>query len=147
MTIRTLKVSVVPATEKPEIWVDTFSGYSQILSRDGLIAADDQECYAQSTRFALSAAPLNGKLIAWIGGGLCIGPRLFALAECEQVVYEIEPLLAEFCPKGVKFIPGDWRDTISGTYDVIVYDLGGEVPRETLANFLAPGGVILPKED
>ena len=88
---------------------------------------------------------LASKSVAWIGGGMCIGPRLFDGAK--QTVYEILPALKQFCPEGVKFIPGDWRDTISGHYDVIVYDLGGDVPRETLAEFLAPGGVILPKED
>lgn len=28
----------------------------------------------------------------------------------------------------------------------IIYDLGGEVPRDDLTKFLNPGGVILPKE-
>jgi protein-L-isoaspartate O-methyltransferase len=34
-----------------------------------------------------------------------------------------------------------------GTYDIIIYDLGGEVPRETLAKHLNPGGKILPEKD
>ena len=46
----------------------------------------------------------------------------------------------------VKFIPGDWRDTISGHYDVIVYDLGGDIPRDILAKHLNKGGIILPNE-
>jgi hypothetical protein len=34
-----------------------------------------------------------------------------------------------------------------GTYDVIVYDLGGDVPREFLSEHLNAGGIILPKEE
>jgi hypothetical protein len=46
----------------------------------------------------------------------------------------------------VSFVPGDWRDMIDGLFDVIVYDLGGDVPRETLSQHLNRGGIILPNE-
>ena len=87
----------------------------------------------------------DGK-VAHVGGGLCLLAKMMGPGY-EHVVYEIGEELSEFCPEGVTFIPGDWRDTISGKYDIVIFDLGGEVPRETLARFLAPGGVILPKED
>lgn len=111
-----------------------------------LLADDSLDTHARAARFALDAAPLTGKTVAWIGGGFCVGPRLFAIADCKQTVYELEPRLAEFAPEGVRFIAGDYRDTLSGKYDIIVYDLGGDVPRGLLAQFIAPGGMILPKE-
>ena len=134
-------------TTREELRVERNGDYWRIWYGNGLLADDSKDTLARSAEFAMEAGPLTGRSIAWIGGGLCVGPRLFAIAECKQVVYEIEPALKEFCPDGIEFIPGDWWETISGRYDVIVYDLGGPVPRETLALFLAPGGVILPKED
>ena len=89
----------------------------------------------------------NGKSVAWIGGGFCIGPRLFATANCRQVVFEIEPSLREFCPEGVEFIPGDYRETMTGKYDVIIFDLGGDVPRDLLTKHLSDGGKILPSKE
>jgi hypothetical protein len=102
---------------------------------------------ANRTRWVLAIGPQKGKSVAWIGGGFCIGPQLLLYGGAKQTVFEIEPSLREFCPEGVEFVPGDWRDTISGRFDVICYDLGGDVPRETLLKHLKPGGVILPKED
>lgn len=143
MGVRVLRSETVTA-ERPTLWLD---GDMVITDDRGCIAAADQDCYARAARFALDAAPFAGKSVAWIGGGLCIGPRLFAIGDCGQAVYEIEPALEEFCPKGVTFIPGDWRDTISGRFDVVIFDLGGEVPREELAKFLTPSGCILPREE
>ena len=148
MGIRIIASQTIPAKEVPAVWVDDSSGTTQIFtSRGDCVHSDNDDFVARVARFALSASPIEGKSVAWIGGGLCIGPRLFAIASCKQTVYEIEPALAEFCPEDVKFVPGDWKDTINGSYDVIVYDLGGDVPREVLAKHLNPGGVILPKDD
>lgn len=108
------------------------------------IASDDMDCYARAAHFAIDAADLDGKTVAWIGGGLCIGPKVFAIADCLQVIFEIEPALAEFVPKGASFIAGDWANTFTGMYDVIVWDIPGEPPRSILATYLNPGGKILP---
>jgi hypothetical protein len=110
------------------------------------IATDQQDTYARAARFAIEAGPLVGKAVAWIGGGLCIGPRVFMVAQPTQTVYEVEPALREFCPPGAAFACGDWRDTLKAKYDVIVYDLGGEVPYAELSKFLREGGKILPEE-
>lgn len=119
-------------------------GLNRIWRGAGLVCDDSPEQHAVAVKYAIAAAPLAGKSVAWIGGGLCVGPRLFAIADCTQTVYEIEPALFEFCPSGVTFIGGDWRDTITGKFDVIVYDLGGDTPKEELAKFLNLGGKILP---
>lgn len=111
------------------------------------IATDQAETYERAARFALDCGVLDpSKTVAWIGGGLCIGPRLFAMTGCVQDVYEIEPALREFCPEGVAFAAGDYRETMRGSYDVIVYDLGGVVPRDFLTRYLTPNGILLPKE-
>ena len=125
--------------------IDCSNSFRIAFNESGGIAAEEPSEYAFLVACALDCAPINGKSIAWIGGGFHVGPRLFVGAK--STVYEIEPDFREFCPEGVEFIPGDWRDTITGTYDVIVYDLGGDVPRETLMRHLKPGGVILPKGD
>lgn len=140
--MRVLRTITVPETTISDLWIDG----DVIMSRErGCIASADQDCYARAARFALDAAPFTGKTIAWIGGGLCVGPRLFAMVECTQDVYEIEVELKEFCPPGVAFAAGDWRDTLKAKYDVIIYDLGGETPAGELSKFLRPGGMILPK--
>ena len=111
------------------------------------LCGEDDSSYALAARFAIAAETLTDKTVAWIGGGLCVGPRLFAVSSCKQTVYEIEQSLDEFCPEGVTFVGGDWRDTFAGKYDVIVFDIGGDVPRETLSRHLNPGGKILPAKD
>lgn len=107
--------------------------------------ANDQET-ANRARWVADLGDMRGRSVAWIGGGFCIGPRLLLYGGAVQTVYEIEPALAEFCPRGVTFVPGDWRDTFYGQFDAIIFDLGDAVPYGELRPFLAPGGVILPKE-
>ena len=130
------------------VLTDHAGGGFHVVYRGAACVCDDGEAtYIRAAHFAIDAGMLTGKSVAWIGGGLCVGPRLFAIADCEQTVYEIESALAEFCPDGVRFVSGDWRDTISGEFDVIVYDLGDETPRDELTRFLNRGGIILPLKD
>lgn len=145
MGVRVLESVDVPATTRPRLSVDDAYGYTRILRDGDVLDSDAQDKLARSAEFALAAQP-RGKSIAWIGGGVCHGPRLFAIADCRQTVYEIEPALKEFCPEGVEFVAGDWEDNIHGKYDVIVFDLGGDVPRETLLKHLNEGGKLLPLE-
>ena len=115
----------------------------RIAYRGSTCFCDEADDMTRAGRFAIEAGKLHGKSVAWIGGGFCLGPRVFAIAECVQTVYEIEPALEEFCPEGVKFIPGDWHDTISGQYDIIVYDLGGEPPTTELTKHLKSSGILI----
>lgn len=144
--MRVIESRQVSITETLAVHEDNGPG-KRFLFRRGSPFLSEVEGYESAPGFVLEAGPLAGKSVAWIGGGFCVGPRVFAIADCKQTVYEIEPALAEFCPEGVEFVPGDYRDTMRGTYDVIVYDLGGDVPREFLSKHLNDGGVILPKED
>lgn len=120
---------------------------NRLIYRGETCICNEADDYTRVVPFLLGSGKLNGKAVAWIGGGFCIGQRAFAVAECTQTVYEMEPALGEFCPVGISFLHGDWRDNISGRFDVIVYDLGGPTPREELARFLNRGGVILPLVD
>lgn len=90
-------------------------------------------------------AGIHSGTVAHIGGGLCCLARMMGPAY-GHIIYEREWLLAKYRPDGAAFIAGDWRDAIFGTYDAIIYDLGGVVPREDLSKFLRPGGIILPSE-
>ena len=138
MGVRILRSEMI-TEERPRLWFDGGS-----IFKDGAcIASSDSDTYARAARFALEGKPLYGKTVAWIGGGLCIGPLLFSLLGCGQTIYELEPELLEFCPPGALFMAGDWKDMITGHFDVIVYDLGGEVPSVLLSRFLNEGGKIL----
>jgi hypothetical protein len=119
-------------------------GYRMVMRGNINVCIDNSVETAFNVKCREQAGDVKGKAVAWIGGGMCIGPRLFDGAV--QTVYEILPALKTFCPEGVQFVPGDWRNTLTGKFDVIVYDIGGEVPREELAKFLAAGGLILPLE-
>lgn len=121
-------------------------GY-RIVSRGGLVVCDDgDDTYSRAAKFAVDARNLRNKAVAWIGGGLCVGPRVFRISPCAQTVYEMEPALAEFCPNDCTFVPGDWRVTLTGTYDIIVYDLGDKPDMDLLNLHLNPGGLILGVE-
>ena len=143
--IRVLESVTIPATETPRLWIDDSPGYPVVFTAElGSIADEGPGQMAFTSQCQLETSPLTGKTVAWIGGGTCLGPRIFAESGCVQTVYEIEPTLAEFCPSGVAFVPGDWRATISGKFDVVIYDLGGDVPYDALAAHLNNGGKILP---
>ena len=127
------------------VTIDSSNSFRVAFNATGSIAAEEPSEYAFLITCALACAPIMGKQIAWIGGGFCIGPRLFIGAK--STVFEIEPDLREFCPEGVEFVAGDWRDTISGKFDIVIFHLGGDVPYFVLEKHLNPGGVILPKKE
>jgi hypothetical protein len=119
---------------------------NRAIYRGDMAICNEADDYTRVVPFLLDAGKLNRKTVAWIGGGFCIGPMAFAIADCRQTVYEGESCLREFCPDGIAFVAGDWRDTIRGSFDVVIFDLGGPVPYAELSNFLSVGGIILPKE-
>jgi hypothetical protein len=143
--VRILDAQKVESLEALVLTTHAGGGYRIVVrGRTELVCDESGDTHAAAAKYAIAAGDLDGRLVAWIGDGFCVGPKVFAIADCLQAVYELEPSFAEFCPAGIRFVPGDWRDTIGGKFDVIVYDLGGEVPRAELSKFLAPGGVILP---
>jgi hypothetical protein len=84
------------------------------------------------------------KTVAHIGGGLCLLPTALSIVPgIDQTVYEKEGCLSIFCPKEIRFVAGDWRDTIKGRFDLIVWDLPDPCPREELEGFLTPDGIIV----
>lgn len=105
-------------------------GYRLIFRGSFVICDDSDDTFARVAKLAIKARNLQQKSVAWIGGGLCVGPRVFDVANCTQTVYEIEPALAEFCPNNMTFVPGDWHDTLAGNFDIIVFDLGTPTPEE-----------------
>jgi len=120
-------------------------GYRLLFRGDKLVCDDGDETYARAAKFAVKARNLQGKTVAWIGGGFGVGPRVFDVSNCTQTIYEIEPALSEFFPPRFTFVPGDWHTAITGLFDVIVYDLGLPTPEEiTLLNLhLAANGKLL----
>lgn len=89
--------------------------------------------------------PARPNTVAWIGGGFCLGPRIArGRVKDAQHVYEKRSQMQRFCPNYATFILGDYKTTITGTYDVIVYDDGTTPPDMTVINVhLAPGGTFV----
>lgn len=123
-------------------------GYNVVMLGEREVCDDGPETCFRSKEYyetiaAFKPAPAT---VAHIGGGLAIAPRLLGLAGYAQTVYEQHEGLREFAESAhAAFVPGDWRGTISGTFDVIVYDIGDAVPYDLLATHLKPGGIILPE--
>jgi hypothetical protein len=107
-------------------------GYHLIFRGSALVCDDSDDTFARAAKFAIQAGNLRQKTVAWIGGGFGIGPRVFDVSNCTQTIYEIEPALSEFCPINVTFVPGDWKATLSGLFDIIVFDLGTPTPEDIL---------------
>lgn len=120
-------------------------GYHLIFRGTSVVCDDSDDTLARAAKFAIHARNLRQKTVAWIGGGYCLGPRVFDVANCIQTVYEIEPSLSEFCPNNMTFVPGDWKATLSGLFDIIVFDLGTPTPEDILLldAHLEPNGRLL----
>jgi len=118
---------------------------NQFIKRGGVyLCGDDPDAKVRAFDFAIAAGDLTGKSVAWIGGGMCVGPRLFAVQNCTQTVFEIEPALGEFCPQGVAFIPGDWHTALTGRFDLIIWDIDDDPPYGLLNPHLNRGGKVIP---
>jgi hypothetical protein len=121
------------------------SGYRYITHGDRVVCADGEADWARAARFAADIALQGRGVVAIIGGGFCILPKLLRARGYTINVYEIEPPLSRFCPPWAFFVPGDYRVTMDGLFDVIVYDLG-DPPAVDLTAHLKPGGQLLGVE-
>lgn len=148
MGVEVIEANTVTVEKDDSLRVETQPNGERRLFRGIRPITDDGDgLLATEARYALKIREFKprGCSVAIIGGGFGILPRLL-WKDYTITVHEIEPRLDRFTPNWCNFIPGDWRATITGTYDVIVYDLGGDVPREELQPHLNPGGIILPLE-
>ena len=114
------------------------------LGRDVIASEDNLE---RAARWALTIHENPGN-VAMLGLGT--GNLLRLLPGVPATVYEYyQPLIdwfqAEFpwACKNVTFVPGDCRETLSGTYRYIVEDTGLAIPDPELATHLKDGGLIL----
>jgi hypothetical protein len=108
-----------------------------------LCLCDEADDVTRVLKWCEGAGRLVGKSVAWLGGGFCTGPRAFAIAGCQQTVFELEASLEEFCPAGCLFVAGDWHTTLAGVYDVIIHDAAGDFDPSEVAEHLNSGGVVL----
>jgi hypothetical protein len=140
--ITVLRTEIIPAIERPTLWVDDAPGYRVLMApNDTVIATEDPGMLAAAAEYRLQIP--KGNKVAVIGGGFCVLPRL--LLDCQVDVYETIQELAQYVPPGANFIVGDWSTTLVDAYNVIVYDLGGEVPYAQLEPHLLTDGFILPR--
>jgi hypothetical protein len=121
-------------------------GHRVLMRGDRSIASDGEADLARAARFAIDLKVARGAAVAIIGGGLCVLPRVLRGRGYTQHVYEIEPALDRYCPDYATFIPGDYRTTLTGLYDAIVYDLGDPADTALLNAHLNPGGLLLGVE-
>ena len=113
-------------------------GHRMVVRGVVTIASESNDDWARCAKIAVHI-PRDGRRIALIGGGMCVLPRI---AQVPMDIYELEPALARFVPPGCTFIPGDYRDTIQGPYDVLIFDLG-EAPDILVLRRHCPTGLIL----
>jgi hypothetical protein len=122
------------------------------------IATESDDQVAEMARLAIRVAdarfPRDAR-VAHIGGGFCILPRILDLRPWgAQDIYEIEPALIRKAQnrwpnKPWRFVEGDWRATLAGQYDIIVYHINStqedlsDNDRDRLTMHLAAGGVLL----
>lgn len=130
-----------------EVRIHAGEGHRLVFRGDVPLCDDGPNTWERAGRFAAGMAELGPrKTVAIIGGGFSIIPRVLRIARHTMTVYEIEGKLERFCPNYATFIPGDWRTTLTGRYDVIVYDIGDTPDRATLEAHLNPGGLLLGLE-
>lgn len=139
----------VVVTTRSVLRVETLNGVRYLWRDSSVLADDGPEEKARMTDYALaikSRRP-DGATIAMIGCGFCLLGRMHILApQFTFTAYDTEVATKRFADEcGCAFVPGDWHDTLAGTFDVIVYDIGDPVPYDLLAPHLNPGGIILPE--
>lgn len=118
-----------------------------------VIADDDPSSVLRLSKWLtriVRFGPRTTHSIAFIGGGFCVLPGWVSLRRWATIdVYEIEqdiidwnntnnPLAGQF-----NFIVGDYLTTLTGTYEVIVYDLVDPPDEALLNSHLAAGGLLL----
>lgn len=113
----------------------------QLLLGDEVLATEDLVEWGRMAQQVVRMPP--GCTVAWIGSGFCLGPRIARGRVGRQTVYEKRPAVARFIPSFCTTVVGDYRSALTGTFDVIVYDVGDEPDRELLNAHLAPGGLLL----
>lgn len=99
-------------------------GYRMVFRGTTPLCDDSPTAYERASRFAMIVQPRVGQTVAWLGGGLGVGPKLFALFGCSQTIYEAEAALSTYVDGVGQFIPGLWQDTLTGNFDAIICDTG-----------------------
>lgn len=145
-TEETLEAATInPAPEDNSLRVVTLDNGDRRIFRGRRALCDDG--VVERGRMAAACMQIRdfkprGCTVAIIGGGFGILPRLL-WKDYTITVYEIEPRLDRYTPNWCLFVPGDYHSTLSGTFDVIVYDLPGKVPLDELLPHLNVGGLII----
>lgn len=105
---------------------------------------DLMEKYA---RTALSLMDEKGR-VGFIGAGTCVTPRLISGSNLQIDIYEIEKDIIDLAKKTYSgsdqwnFIHGDYKEKLSGFYDIIVYDLVEPIDKGILLQNLKKEGKI-----
>lgn len=88
----------------------------------------------------------DGCSVALLGSGVCLLARLLP-GQYRIDAYDNVPEFEHYAvDAGARFVLGDWRQTLSGQYDVIVNDTEGPLSDSdsaTLAAASAPGGASI----
>lgn len=121
-------------------------GYRYVLRGGVPICSESDPEWARMAKIAVKILQSGAKKIAMIGGGFCILPKLLYGRGYEIDVYEIESALEEY-HKDARFISGDWRDFLDGTYDILVYDAGEFLAPEDRKRLKASAPIIFGLEE
>lgn len=105
------------------------------------IAGNDDAEWARMARWAAQIVRRPPGQLAMLGLGMGILPKLLP-PTWDVAIFELErAVAAAFAPPGATVILGDFRETLSGSWDVIANDTG--VAGFDFGPFLREGGLLL----
>ena len=135
MSEEILRTYIVPVERSMRI-VTSENGDRHLYDGASCVATEGDDQVARCARFVLAIRDLTPGAIsvAHIGGGFCITARLLGDG-FGHTIYEKELDLARFAPEGATFVPGDWRETFKGSFDVVIVDTGDSLTDEDCARF------------
>ncbi len=124
------------------------------LGSDFLASTATGDCAYLVKIFAMiDALELPEARIAHLGGGMGWLPKMLTGYGYEQDVYEKDLDIVAFLETGIlaehmNFIGGDYKDTLTGAYDIIVYDIDEYLEDDSfIKSHLKEGGKLYKLTD
>lgn len=124
-------------------------GHRMLVRGDRLIADENDLQWAYAAKYAAAVHKVPTiQSVAIIGGGFCLTPRVMG-PHHDYTIFELEPALRRFAPRGATFIEGDWRITfppMAQEFDAVILDTGETLEASGIAGMVGPGCLVLSYE-
>ncbi len=126
-------------------------------TEDHVLATEAPDQIAWAEKMAAELGKGKGRSIAFVGGGFCLLPRRLDLGAWLRIdIYEREKFIVDWVKANrltkeqaakFHFRVGDYKATLSGLYDVVVFHLSEPPGRDLLTAHLAKGGRVIFGDD